>query len=209
MKVFSLLKIFIIVTGLSFLSSFAIAEIIDVNLGESIQLAIDGATFGDEVHVAPGTYYQFDIQMKDGVSLIGSGYSRTIIDGQNQVDPNADWMGGVGISCFSIGDATKISGFTITNVQTGIYCRSSTLTIENNYITNLRRPAILDDPDPPSNTGGRGIVLVGRLSTGYCSPIIRNNVLFDILGKGIDGEGECSPQIINIRSTGRLPTFAT
>ncbi len=137
----------------------------------TIQAAISAAVSGDIIHVFPGTYNE-NINMKDGVSLVGSGPELTIIDG-----------GGSGsvVSCINIGDGTIISSFTITNGLTGIYCHSSSPLIQNNYITDIDL----------SSTAGNGIRLYDSC------PKIEKNVIFKVGGMGISGQSNSEPQIIN------------
>ncbi len=58
----------------------ALAEIIDVQEGQSIQVAIDKAKAGDTVQVAPGIYEE-SIVMKPGVTVQGSGADKSTIQG--------------------------------------------------------------------------------------------------------------------------------
>jgi hypothetical protein len=66
-----------------------------VNPGQSIQAAIDSASYGDTVHVAAGSYVE-NITHKNGVALIGADPSTTVIDGNQsgsvvtspECDPN-------------------------------------------------------------------------------------------------------------------------
>jgi len=87
----------------SFIVSTTSADIIVVNPGESIQAAIDSASYGNTVEVAAGTYHE-RITLKNGIAVIGAGYDVTVIDG--------DFGGSVVIS--SNCDAnTVLEGFTI------------------------------------------------------------------------------------------------
>lgn len=72
----------------------------------TIQAAIDSATAGDRVLIAAGTYFEHDISMESGVSLVGgAGAEATIIDAQG--------MGRV-LSAFYLDDTTLIDGLTLT-----------------------------------------------------------------------------------------------
>jgi hypothetical protein len=71
----------------------------------SIQHAIDTASYGDTINVAPGTYPE-NITLKNGVDVLGAGAGVTTING-----------GGSGsvVYCSGVGSTTKLDGFTITN----------------------------------------------------------------------------------------------
>jgi len=51
----------------------------------TIQLGINACSPGDTVMVAPGVFYE-NVQMAEGVNLIGSGMENTVIDGGGQND---------------------------------------------------------------------------------------------------------------------------
>lgn len=90
-------------------SSSAIATILHVpSQYPTIQAGINAAGPGDTVLVAPGTYNE-NIQMTEGVRLIGSGMDSTIIDGGGITDV---------VSAVDISNVL-IDGFTIQNSQQG------------------------------------------------------------------------------------------
>lgn len=76
-----------------------------VNPGESIQTGINGASYGDTVEVAAGTYTQH-ITLKNGVVLIGAGESNTTIDGN---------YASTVVSSNGCDANTVLEGFTITH----------------------------------------------------------------------------------------------
>ena len=103
----------------------------------SIQTAITHAVSGDTVFVYPGTYHE-QIELKDGVSLIGSGPHRTVIDGQGAFQRIISYPGGGG-------DGAKITGFRIKGAvesgswnAAGIYCENGPIFISNNIIEDNR-----------------------------------------------------------------------
>jgi hypothetical protein len=103
-RVISFTIIFIVATCFS-----TSATIINVP-GEypTIQAGINAAGAGDTVLVAPGIYYE-NVQMAEGVNLIGSGMENTTIDGQGLNDV---------IKALSVNNFL-IEGFTIQNSQQG------------------------------------------------------------------------------------------
>jgi len=131
---YTLRKIFIV---FFIISSFAVcrADILTVDDDgpadfNTIQSAINAASYGDIIQVAPGTYGE-NIRLKNGISLHGSGADVTVIDG-----------GGNGhVVVFNMADG-DISGFTIFNsghspiYRSGIFVSQSSVTIENNIIAN-------------------------------------------------------------------------
>jgi len=98
----------------------------------TIQAGIDSASVGDEVVVACDTYYEHDIELKSGVTLLSAtGQSDcTIIDAQG--------MGRVFI-CVGVDETAGIIGFTLTGglaagvypgyLGGGIYCENASPTI--------------------------------------------------------------------------------
>jgi hypothetical protein len=106
-------------------SAGSFADTYTVNPGESIQAAIDGASYGDTVEVAAGVYTE-RITLKHGVALLGAGESITTIDG--------GYLGTV-VSSDSCDPNTVLSGFTITRGKSsnggGMYNLNSRPSIMN------------------------------------------------------------------------------
>jgi len=86
----------------------ALAEFIHVpghadTIGEAIAMAVEG----DEVHVSPGVYYEHDIAVKSGVSIMGIG------GGDSSVVINAFGLGRV-LWCENVDSTTVLSNLTLT-----------------------------------------------------------------------------------------------
>ncbi|MHC4624711.1 MAG: hypothetical protein ACYS4W_12505, partial [Planctomycetota bacterium] len=76
-----------------------------VNPGESIQAAIDSASYGETVQVAAGTYVE-NITLKNGVKVLGAGPLSTTIDGA---------FSGSVVTSTGCDPNTILEGFTIAN----------------------------------------------------------------------------------------------
>lgn len=155
---------------------------------------------GHTVNVAAGTYNTtlgetFPIFIANGVSLVGAGIDRSIIDaGTKQT----------AVKCVGIVDSTtRLDGFTITNGtypgESGIYISAgSTLQVSNNKITasggntayNLWKGGIYVVNSSPliisnniSGNSGSGIFVSN------CSPTIKNNLITGNSGNSYRGGG--------------------
>jgi len=96
-----------------------------VNPGESIQTAIDSASYLDTVQVAAGTYIE-NITLKNGVALVGAGAASTTID------PND----GTVIMAAGCDPNTRLSGFTITGAAGATYGGGMSNVYSSVIITN-------------------------------------------------------------------------
>ncbi len=152
----------------------------------TIQAAIDTATSGDIVRVAPGTYSPssrgefFPIVMKNRVTLESvGGPGVTILD--------AEGTGGV-ISCTDLGEFTTISGFTITGGSAtdggGIYLSNSLPFIESCLIAGN------------SATNGGGVYCDGGSEPYLCRCTLFENEA-DV-GSGIASVGGSDPDLYQV-----------
>jgi len=174
----------------------------------TIQDAIDAATSGDTVMVAPGIYSE-NVTMKAGIALVGSGARVTVID-----------AGGSGDVIDADAANCVIRGFTITNggdedagppahIGCGVYCddnspviaenvivgnrfgigcwNGSSPDIRNNVIKNNRVDGIYVYEANPNiiNNTIVGNARAGTLLRENASPNIINNIVMDNL-EGID-----------------------
>lgn len=140
----------------------------------TIQEGINAANYGDTVLVAPGTYPEYDIIMKDGVYLKSEkGAENTIID------PDTLGRDHRIFNCDSL-TKTTIDGFTICNGETpyyggygggGILSRASHIVIKNNIIRN--NFSYFYSYTSLIGTRGGGIEVCG----GFC--VIEDNVIAD------------------------------
>jgi hypothetical protein len=100
---------------------------------KTIQFGLAAAAGGDTVLVAPGTYYEHDLQMKAGVCLRGeTGQAADVI-------VNAQQAGRV-LYCQGVGADTRIEGLTLTGGALttyggGIYCSSASPMITGCVVT--------------------------------------------------------------------------
>jgi hypothetical protein len=137
-------------------------------IDEGIVAALGGV---QTVRVMPGLYSE-TVNMRDGVSVVGSGAATTTIS------PGVTEQG---VSCIGIGAGTLFTGFTIVGGDLGIYCHTSYLSIRENVISNMDYASLAAD----------GI----RMDDS--SPLIRNNVIYHVGGMGIHAQGDCDPEIVN------------
>jgi hypothetical protein len=100
----------------------------------TIQAGIDSAATGDEVLVACGTYYEHDIAMKSGITLVGEAGDPDFVI----IDAYVEYPGTAqGILCVDLDASSTIQGVTIAHgflyegTGAGIYCASSDLSILN------------------------------------------------------------------------------
>lgn len=155
-----------------------------------IQDAIDAASGGDTVLVAPGTYVE-NIGYKGKAIIVKSsdGPKVTVIDGNQNLLP-------VVLFEFDEGLSSVLDGFTITNGRGrlhgndykggGIWCDDTSPTIQNNIIIK----------NSAQDAGGIGVVSSG-------SPLIHANMILEneakgkyySAGGGIGLLGDCRPTI--------------
>ncbi len=121
----------------------------------TIQAAIDAATTGDTIEVAPGTYLEnVNLSGKSLTLVSEGGADETIIDG-----------GAAGsVVTAALSEVVGIDGFTIRNGSAasrggGIYCFSGTLTLTNSTVTG----------NSSSSYGGGVYIRYGVLTIDRCT----------------------------------------
>lgn len=159
----------------------------------TIQKGMDSANSGDTVQVAEGIYTE-NVKMKEGVVLQGGwrkdfsardiAKNTTTIDGKSKAGWVVFGANNARLDGFTIINATRTEVASGGSVGAGVHCKNTSLTIENNTITN----------NAPS-----GI---------YCNGskvVIRNNKIMKNVEAGIFAENGCSLTILsnNIYNNGR------
>jgi hypothetical protein len=180
-------KIVALLLGISILS----ASIIHVpNERRSIQSALDGASPGDTISVAPGVYYEHITWPEvNGISLISQkGPDSTVIDGDSTLEVIS-----MEFNSLVIDSTTLISGFTIRNGWSwsggsggGITCVWAAPRIEGNILEHnhgagwgggiycLRSPAIIRDNIIRNNWGSSGAGIGLNM---YSDALIQDNTI--------------------------------
>lgn len=175
----------------------------------TIQAAVDSASPGDDVLLAPGLYNSENqdpwtvigsmIEMKSGVWLHSeSGPAVTVLDGA--------YEGGRLIECYSVSGGAVIEGLTImrgVEIQDGgggIYCEGSTVTIRNNVFVGNQTSGVWEgsgkgggvhlfssDGEITGNTFVGNYADQGGASIGcdaYSYPTISQNIISGSEGSG-------------------------
>lgn len=183
----------------------------------TIQAGITQASYGDTVLVACGTYYEHDINMKNGVRLLSeTGLPECVtIDAQQQ---------GRVLYCRFTGSATRIEGFTITGGNVpydpaegnggGMYfidnasARVVNCVITGNYAdwdgggvcchTNAS-PSFVDCTITGNEAGNGGS---GLRCTENSSPTLTNCTVSDNSGTGIWSSNFASPELVGCTVSG-------
>lgn len=185
-------------------------------------------TFGSniEIRVAPGVYNQtlgeiFPITMKSGISLVGAGYSKTIISGTNA--SSVVFIPGTTFFLTS----TVLSGFKIAGGSEGVHVdgiggAGSAPTIQGNWITGNADGIVVSTwygqraypwikDDLVSYNTNRGIFAFATHGIAIAAPTIENTTISNNNAEGIycyatgsgypyNGDyGVCSPVVIRSR----------
>lgn len=149
---------------------------------KTVKAALASAVSGDEIWVAQGTYVEWAITMKAGVSLYGGFAGSETLRDQRDSTTNITVLDGnhkdnVIVAKDGITLTTVIDGFTIRNgssgsTQGGIYCLNGSPTISHNIITD---------------NGRAGGLAQSAIYVLFASPKITDNSLVDNAGYGILG----------------------
>jgi parallel beta-helix repeat protein len=210
---------------LSFMPTKAWAAIINVPADEpTIQAAIDAASNGDTVLVAPGTYYE-------NINFMGKAITVTSSGGPSVTTINGNAAGTVVIFTNNEGNHSVLSGFTITNGNSygnyenfgftdydggGIYISYASPTITNNIVTQNRgcgngggiaveyssaviRGNTISNNDQGGCSGGHGggVYIKGAGSAQIIGNTISNNLWIGGWGGGIAIEYSATPTVEN------------
>jgi hypothetical protein len=162
----------------------------------TLDAAVQAASAGDTVLVAPGTY-QESVRMKSAVVLRSSAGrdSTTLVSPGNAPDPLKERV----IECIGVDSTTVIQGFTIDHGKSyglAFYCENSKPSIRDNLIRGFgwgmhlkHSPAYIAD-NIVENCTAFGLLIMG------CSPTVHRNEFRNNTGFAIDISGNHSqPEI--------------
>ncbi len=152
------------------------------------------------IHVAPGTYAAstngetYPLNMKSWVSLSGQGAETTVLDAEGAANHviYSDEVSNLAIRDFTITGGSAYGTSWSENAGGGIYCRQSSLTIENNVITD--------------NSADWG----GGIHCCQCSPTIQKNKIDRNSAEDSGGAIYCfesSPAIISSSVSGNWARY--
>jgi hypothetical protein len=133
------------------MSQSAAAATFYVNPGGTIQAAVDKASAGDTIQVAPGTYFE-DVIIGKSLSLVGAGHGRSIINAMGL--PIGIWIDGIDHPNPRLSNVV-VTGFTIENANfEGILVtNASFITIFENEVINNDKSLIFPPTGPPECPG--------------------------------------------------------
>jgi predicted outer membrane repeat protein len=178
--------------------------LIEVQPGESIQLAIDAASSGDTINVAAGTYYENISWNNKDLVIMGAGADITIIDGSS-----SDSV----VITRGLTNAARLEGFTIQNGDSlrggGMWNQSNSSPTVSNCIF-LHNSA--NNGGGMYNYGNSSPVVTectfsgnsatienggGMINDAFCSPIVTDCTFVEntayFLGGGMYNLRNCSP----------------
>jgi hypothetical protein len=142
----------------------------------TLQAAVDAASAGDAVVVAPGLYTG-TVRLKSDIRLFGSGSAWTVLDG-----------GGAPVKLLDFSGATNVvvAGFTFQNVGRGNVCDDDTSMMQcsgNWYSAAVYADGHFEDGQEPTSALLTHNIFrgnpVGVLLYYYARAVVRNNVFVD------------------------------
>lgn len=162
---------------------------------KTIQDAINAASSGDTVQVSAGTYKE-QIKLKEGVTLKGEGYEKTIIDGGKKDGNVVKGANDSVIEGFTIKNSGTI-GMHGATMDASIRIESASMGIKNNRIVNNNVGILLFHS--PASLISNNIIEMNRndgISSFYSNPHIENNIIHKNGIYGIFCSGS-KPTVVN------------